>query len=93
MARVYQMSWVPARRGWMKEYRGKKYAVSCRQLNAPETKEGSYQAANAWWASKKAEIDRQNAPPAPGTPQAVAALLRLGRADPSTRRRMLPPPC
>jgi integrase len=60
----------------MKEYRGKKYAVSCRQLNAPESKEGSYMQANSWWANKKAEIDRLNAPPAPGTPQAIAALLQ-----------------
>jgi integrase len=82
MARIYSMAWIPARRGWMKEYRGKKYAVSCRQLNAPETKEGSYQAANAWWAGKKAEIDRQNAPPAPGTPEAIAALLQAWAGQP-----------
>lgn len=51
------MTWVPSRRGWMKEYQGKKYAVSCRQLNVPETKEASYQAANDWWRKKRAEID------------------------------------
>jgi hypothetical protein len=48
MARQFLMTWVPARRGWMKEYKGKKYAVSCAQLSerfavpVPETKEGSY---------------------------------------------------
>jgi len=63
MARVYHMTWVPSRRGWMKEYRGKKYAVSCRQLGVPETKESSYQAANQWWQQKKAEIDAASRPP------------------------------
>jgi hypothetical protein len=77
MARVYSMSWVPGRRGWMKEYKGKKYAVSCRQLQAPETKEGSYQAANAWWAQKKAELGGHvPAPTLPGSPAAVGALLQ-----------------
>ena len=62
MARVYHMTWVPSRRGWMKEYRGKKYAVSCRQLNVPESKAESYQAANSWWAAKKAELDAASQP-------------------------------
>jgi integrase len=77
MARVYSMSWVPGRRGWMKEYKGRKYAVSCRQLNAPETKEGSCRQANAWWSAKKAELDGYvPAPTVPGSPAAVAALLQ-----------------
>ena len=58
MARVYNMTWIPARRGWMKEYGGRKLAVSCRQLSAPESKEASYQKANEWWQKKKSEIDR-----------------------------------
>jgi hypothetical protein len=57
MARRYLMSWNARHRRWMKEYKGKKYAVSCRQLGVPETKEASYQAANGWWERKKAEID------------------------------------
>jgi integrase len=57
MARPELMTWIPGRRGWMKEYKGKKYAVSCRQLGAPETKEASRQQANAWWTAKKAELD------------------------------------
>ena len=75
MARVYHMTWIPGRKGWMKEYKGRKYAISCRQLNASESKDGSYQQANAWWAEKKAEIDQQNAPPQPGTPEALTYLL------------------
>jgi integrase len=51
------MSWIESRKGWMKEYKGHKYAISCRQLGAPETKEGSRQLANEWWTAKRAEID------------------------------------
>jgi hypothetical protein len=57
MSRPELMAWIPSRRGWMKEYRGKKYAVSCRQLGTPETKEASRKAANDWWTAKRAEID------------------------------------
>jgi hypothetical protein len=57
VARVYHMTWIPSRRGWMKEYKGKKYVISCRQLSVPETKDESYQAANAWWFAKKVEVD------------------------------------
>jgi integrase len=68
MARVYHMAWIPSRRGWMKEYKGKKYAISCRQLNElygpgiAETKDGSYQAANQWWDARKTEIDAAGRP-------------------------------
>ena len=81
MGRKFMMAWIPSRRGWMKEYKGKKYAVSCRQLNAPESKEGSYQQANAWWTAKKGEIDLVDAPPRPGTRQAIIAFMEqfLGR--------------
>jgi integrase len=42
-------------------YRGRRYVVSCRQLGAThETKEDSYQLANAWWMAKKVEIDAQH---------------------------------
>ena len=81
MARKYLMSWIPVRRGWMKMYKGKRYVVSCRQLNVPETKEGSYQKANDWWSAKRAEIDLADAPPRPGTRQAIVAFMEqfLGR--------------
>lgn len=65
MARVYQMSWDARSRRWLKEYKGKKYAVSCRQLGTPETKDESYRAANSWWVEKKAEIDAASRPKRP----------------------------
>jgi integrase len=55
----------------MKEYKGKKYSVSCRQLNCMENKEASYQAANQWWTNKKLELDttaRQDAQARPPLP-------------------------
>src|SRR6516164_2428094 len=76
MARVFHMTWVPSRRGWMKEYQGKKYAVSCSQLTERfglpvlETKEGSYSLANRWWQEKKESINAANRP-------AVRPLLPL----------------
>jgi integrase len=78
MARVFQMSWIAKTATWMKEYKKRKYAVSCRQLGAPPTKEGSYRQANDWWARKKAEIDGYTltpAPPTPGTPEAFHRIL------------------
>jgi hypothetical protein len=41
------------------------YSVSCRQLEVAESKEASWQAANRWWESKKAEIDARPTPPQP----------------------------
>src|SRR4051794_9276613 len=61
MARKYHMTWQASTRRWFKKHRGKIFAVSCRQLGAPETKEGSCGAANAWWEAKLSEIE--NAPP------------------------------
>jgi|SRR5579864_844633 len=57
-----KMSWEPKARRWWGSHNNKRYVVSCRQLNAPQTKEGSYQAANAWWEAKKAELDGQHSP-------------------------------
>jgi integrase len=62
------MSWEPKGRRWWKQYRGKRHQVSCKQLSSllrrhvPETKEGSYQAANAWWIARKSEVDGQQPP-------------------------------
>ena len=53
------MSWEPKNARWWKMYRRKRYIISCRQLHAPPTKEGSYKEANAWWQAKQAEIDGQ----------------------------------
>ena len=69
MPAAYLMAWEPTRRRWWKQYRKTRYVVSCRQLVAPETKEGSYQAANAWWLAKKAEVDGKF------TPHPLADLL------------------
>jgi integrase len=63
MPRTYFMSWVPARRGWMKWYKGHNFSVSCRQLDAEPTKEASWQAANDWWEEKVAELRQQAAVP------------------------------
>ncbi len=57
MPASYLMSWEPKSRRWWKQYKGKRYIVSCRQLGAPETKEGSYQMANEWWRARQAAID------------------------------------
>jgi integrase len=56
------MTWEASQRRWRKIYKGKLYVISCRQLGAPETKVESYQAANAWWVKKRAEIDGQRPP-------------------------------
>jgi integrase len=63
------MTWVPSGRRWTKKYKGTWYAISCKKLKAPETKEGSWKAANAWWEAKQKEID--DAPPAPPSEQEV----------------------
>jgi integrase len=63
MPRRPDLSWDKANRRWLKEYRGKKYSISCRQLRElghevlSDTKEGSYIAANAWWHRKQSELD------------------------------------
>jgi integrase len=59
----YLMSWDSKSRRWWIQYKRKRYLISCRQLGSVQTKEGSYQAANAWWLTKKKELDRL-APPA-----------------------------
>ena len=56
------MTWEVSRSRWRKLYKGKLYWVSTRALKAPPTKEGSYQAANAWWAQKRAELDGYKPP-------------------------------
>lgn len=52
-----KMTWEPKPRRWRKMHKGKLYVVSCRELGVKETKEASYQAADAWWLKKMAEID------------------------------------
>lgn len=57
MARKPLMTWVPTGRRWIKKHKGRMYAVSCKQLGCPDTKEGSVAAANAWWEAKQAEVE------------------------------------
>src|SRR4051794_30427927 len=79
------MAWVESRNGWMKQFRGKKYAVSCKQLREAgyallsNTKEGSRTAANSWWDQKEAEMVRREVAegPKPLTPLQETALAVL----------------
>jgi hypothetical protein len=75
MARAYHMSWDGPRGRWVKMYKGQRFTVACSVLGVPATKEGSYQAANAWWAKKKAEIDAARQP-VPRPPLPMEELLR-----------------
>ena len=51
------MYWVGSQHRWLKEYRGKSYSVSCKQLGSLPTKEASRKAANDWWDKKQIEVD------------------------------------
>lgn len=53
----YSMTWVASTRRWKKMHRGKMFVVSCRQLDAAETKEASWRAANAWWEEQRKRVD------------------------------------
>jgi integrase len=82
VARVYLMSWIPRQKRWMKMYRGKRYAVSCRQLRVPATKDDSWRAANDWWEAKQAELDAAVRPVTDqGTLDVVSVLQREGGVD------------
>jgi hypothetical protein len=59
MALAELMSWIPKEKRWQKKYRGRRYAVSPRQLLTDATKEASRTRANEWWTLKQAEIDKQ----------------------------------
>jgi integrase len=79
------MSWDGKNRRWLKEYtppsgQRKKYAVSCRQLGVPESKDASYQAANRWWEAKKAELDAAHRP-VPRPPLPMEDVLRAWVPD------------
>ncbi len=57
VAKKHLMTWMAPTRRWAKKHKGKMYFVSCRQLERPETKEASADAANAWWQAKLKEIE------------------------------------
>jgi integrase len=61
MPSKYHMTWVASGRRWMKKYQGQWYAISCKKLGVPETREASWKAANAWWEEQKRIAD--TAPP------------------------------
>jgi integrase len=75
------MTWSKQQKRWFKEYKGRKYAISPRQLGAPPTKEQSILAANSWWEAKRREIDlggeRADAPPPPSPAPAASILHQL----------------
>lgn len=52
-----KMNWNRKEKRWRIQYRGKKYAVSPRQLNTPYSEEASRPAAREWWKKKQKEID------------------------------------
>jgi len=62
VARNYHMTWVLARKGWLKYHKGKMYSVSCRQLGTEATKDGSWSAANEWWVVKQTEVEGPTGP-------------------------------
>jgi hypothetical protein len=66
MPRSYLMIWELGSRRWRKVYKGKAYTLSCRDLKVPQTQDVSYQAANAWWTAKRAEIDNPPHRPSQG---------------------------
>lgn len=70
------MTYIKSRKGWMKEYKGTKYAVSCRQLQCEATKEASWEKANLWWERKQQELDaRTNPVPSDTLLDRISALV------------------
>jgi integrase len=73
----------------MKEYKGKKYAVSCRQLREEgyevqsDTEKGSYLAANLWWSRKRAWLDLQDKPAPRPLTEAEKLVFASQCKDPS----------
>jgi hypothetical protein len=54
------MSYVKRDATWKKMFKGETYFVSCLALGCEQTKEGSWQAANAWWKIKRSELVKEN---------------------------------
>lgn len=54
---VPKIRWRPKEKRWRVQYRGKKYAVSPRQLKTHCSEDASRQAAREWWKKKQKEID------------------------------------
>ena len=89
MPRIYLMTWVPARKGWMKWFKGRNHPVSCRQLGTEPNKEASWQAANDWWQEKEAELLEVKAPaPLPMDPASQSMKDLLDRLSIRDLRRL-----
>jgi len=92
MARRILMTWIPNSRRWIKKHKGKMYAVSCKQLDCPETKDESATAANGWWEAKQKEIE--TAPPTEADIQANAfkvwsMVQDWGQLDETSREKLV----
>jgi hypothetical protein len=92
MPRQFSMTWVPARKGWMKWHKGKMYSVSCCQLGTEGTKDASYQEANVWWQEKERELSTSDRIPRfmlpPLDPASKAIKDILARCNERDLRRM-----
>src|SRR5712692_11734521 len=61
MPRTNFMSYVASQKRWIKQFQGKTYSVSCKQLGCATGKDASWVAANSWWEAKEAELNAQQA--------------------------------
>ena len=52
-------------------HKGQRFYVSCKELNTQDSKEASWQAANAWWERKVGQLQ-----PKAGTPEALLAFFQ-----------------
>ena len=87
MPRSYYMTWEPSRSRWRKLYKGKLYWVTCRDLHAPPTKDGSYKQANAWWVQRRAEVEGYN-PPSKHEGAVEVIQERLAWAQANNQRKL-----
>ncbi len=68
MPLIYHLTWEPKTRRWTKMFRGKRFAISCKQLSKhfgediPETKEGSRVFANRWWEMMSGKLGEEIPP-------------------------------
>jgi hypothetical protein len=87
MPRADAMTYVPARKRWTKMFKGQRFWISCQALGAPETKDGSRQAANAWWQTKENEL--RGLLPC-GSPERRRAILQAYKGRPIAPQEILP---
>ena len=73
MALLELMSWSKADKRWHKGCKGRRYAVSPKQLDCPPSREHSRESANTWWLAKQDELATL-APPKPNERQYKRAI-------------------